>query len=56
MDGGRVHRTHRNFESDRRKDQRLQLAGWRVFRITWCQIRDEPERIIAMIAAALGLT
>ena len=52
-DGGRVHRTRRAFESDRRKDQRLVLAGWRVLRITWRQITREPERIKRLIAAAL---
>jgi very-short-patch-repair endonuclease len=52
-DGGRYHRTPRAFESDRRRDQRLTLAGWRVLRITWRQLRDEPQRIAAMIAQAL---
>ncbi len=52
-DGGKYHRTRRAFESDRRKDQRLTLAGWRVLRITWRQLQDEPQRIAAMIARAL---
>jgi very-short-patch-repair endonuclease len=52
-DGGRYHRTRRAFESDRRKDQRLQLAGWLVLRITWRQLRDEPERVANTIARAL---
>jgi predicted transcriptional regulator of viral defense system len=55
-DGGRYHRTRRAFESDRRKDQRLTLAGWRVLRITWRQLRDEPERIVTVIAEALRLS
>ena len=54
-DGGRYHRTRRAFESDRRKDQRLQLAGWLVLRITWRQLRDEPERVAETIARALRL-
>jgi hypothetical protein len=54
-DGGRYHRTHRAFESDRRRDQRLTLAGWRVLRITWRQLRDEPERVARTIARALRL-
>lgn len=52
-DGGRFHRTRRAFESDRRRDQRLLLAGWRVIRITWRQIHEEPLRIQRLIAAAL---
>ncbi len=54
-DGGRYHRTRRAFETDRRRDQRLTLAGWRVVRITWAQIKSEPERIAAMLAALLHL-
>jgi very-short-patch-repair endonuclease len=52
-DGGKYHRTRAKFESDRRKDQRLALAGWRVLRITWRQLRDEPERIVRMIRRLL---
>jgi predicted transcriptional regulator of viral defense system len=54
-DGVKYHRTRAAFESDRRKDQRLTLAGWRVLRITWRQLRAEPERIATMIRRALGL-
>ena len=53
-DGGRYHRTQRAFESDRRRDQRLTQAGWRVIRITWRQLRDEPERILRMFETLLG--
>jgi hypothetical protein len=52
-DGGRYHRTRRAFESDRRRDQRLTLAGWRVLRVTWRQLREEPQRIAGLIARAL---
>ena len=54
-DGVKYHRTKAAFESDRRKDQRLTLAGWRVLRITWRQLKAEPERIAKMIRRALGL-
>jgi very-short-patch-repair endonuclease len=53
-DGGRYHRTRRAFESDRRRDQRLTQAGWRVIRITWRQLRDEPERILRMFETLLS--
>jgi very-short-patch-repair endonuclease len=53
-DGGRYHRTQRAFESDRRRDQRLTQAGWRVIRITWRQLRDEPERILRMFETLLS--
>lgn len=35
---------------------RLVSAGWRIYRYTRFEIRDEPDRIVADIAAALGLT
>ncbi len=52
-DGARYHRTSAKFESDRRKDQRLTLAGWRVLRITWRQLVDEPERIVETVRRML---
>lgn len=45
VDGGRVHRTARNFESDRRRDRRLQAAGFRVVRVTAKQVEDEPAAV-----------
>lgn len=44
-DGLGAHRARHRFESDRRKDQRLALLGWRVIRITWRQLKEEPRRI-----------
>jgi very-short-patch-repair endonuclease len=46
--------SRRAFERDRRKDQELQAAGYRVIRYTWRQITDEPEAVIATLAAALA--
>ena len=42
-DGYAFHSSRRAFERDRRKDQELQAAGYRVVRFTWRQIADEPE-------------
>jgi predicted transcriptional regulator of viral defense system len=44
-DGKRTHGTRQTFESDRRKDQRLTLAGWTVVRITWRQVFRRPHEI-----------
>ena len=52
-DGDRFHRTRRAFEADRRRDQRLLLAGWRVIRVTWRQLKHERRRVTALIARAL---
>jgi very-short-patch-repair endonuclease len=48
-DGGRDHRTRRQFEADTRKDQRLTLLDWRVVRITWRQLHEEPWRIERLV-------
>jgi hypothetical protein len=52
-DGRQTHSTHGAFESDRRRDQRLTLAGWRVLRITWKQLTHEPKRIARLVHEAL---
>jgi Protein of unknown function (DUF559) len=52
-DGVRFHGSRRAFEADRRRDQRLLLAGWRVIRITWRQLKLERRRVMMLIARAL---
>lgn len=44
-DSHRFHNTASAFESDRRRDQRLVRAGWRVIRCTWRQVTDEPAQL-----------
>lgn len=56
VDGFRAHGRRQSFESDRRRDQRLVAAGYRVIRVTWIQLRDEPIAVITRIAQALALT
>jgi very-short-patch-repair endonuclease len=50
-DGWETHGTRRQFERDRRRDQRLQAAGWRVVRFTWWQVTDEPAGVVATLRA-----
>lgn len=52
-DGHRTHRTRQAFERDRRRDQRLILAGWRVVRVTWLQLTQEPQAIARLLAELL---
>jgi very-short-patch-repair endonuclease len=47
LDGRAAHGTRSAFERDRERDRLLLLAGWRVVRITWRQLRDTPELIAA---------
>jgi hypothetical protein len=52
-DGGQVHRTRQAFERDRRRDQRLLCAGWRVVRVTWRQLTREPAQVADTIRVLL---
>jgi predicted transcriptional regulator of viral defense system len=52
-DGARTHGTRRSFESDRRRDQRLIAAGWRVIRVTWRQLIESPQEVIDLLTALL---
>jgi very-short-patch-repair endonuclease len=54
IDGYAFHSTRRSFERDRRRDQALVAAGWRVMRITWRQLTERPEAIAVMLATALA--
>lgn len=40
LDGHAYHSTRAAFERDRRRDRQLQVAGWRVVRLTWRQLAD----------------
>jgi very-short-patch-repair endonuclease len=45
LDGRATHATPAAFESDRARDRKLQALGWRTVRITWRQLKDEPEAV-----------
>jgi very-short-patch-repair endonuclease len=54
FDGWETHGRRGSFESDRRRDQRLVAAGYRVIRITWHQLVHESYAVIARLTAALA--
>jgi very-short-patch-repair endonuclease len=54
FDGFRFHGDRAAFERDRRRDQTLVAAGYRVIRITARQLDQEPFAVIARLAAALA--
>ncbi|HEY5942083.1 MAG TPA: hypothetical protein VIT89_04400 [Solirubrobacterales bacterium] len=54
LDSRGVHGTRKRFESDRQRDRILVAEGWRTFRVTWWQLRDEPDAIAADLRLALG--
>jgi very-short-patch-repair endonuclease len=53
VDGYAYHGNRAAFERDRRKDAALVAAGYRVVRITWRQIADEPHAVVALLARLL---
>jgi hypothetical protein len=53
-DSRRYHDTDSAFQSDREREQRLQLAGWRVSRCTWEQVESEPRRLAGTIRGLLA--
>ncbi len=53
LDGRATHGTRQAFESDRARDRLLLLEGWRVARVTWLQLRDSPEAVLAELRELL---
>jgi hypothetical protein len=54
LDGFATHGTREAFERDRARDRALQVAGYRVVRITWRQLTEEPATLAAQIATLLA--
>lgn len=54
-DGHASHGTRRAFESDRRRDRHLLLAGWRVVRFTWRDVTSAPTDVALTIRVLFGL-
>lgn len=53
LDGYAFHRTRAAFERDRARDIALQLAGYRVLRITSERLRRDRDGIVAATRALL---
>lgn len=52
LDGRRAHDTARAFEADRLRDRRISVQlGLQVIRVTWRQLRDEPDALGNDLAA-----
>jgi hypothetical protein len=52
-DGREAHETPTAFQDDRRRDQFLAAAGYRVLRVTWNQIHGERDAVLRRICLAL---
>jgi len=54
VDGYAYHSTRAAFERDRIRDAELQAAGYQVTRVTWRQLIETSEAVVALIAKALA--
>lgn len=54
LDGYRFHRSRRTFEADRVRDATLQLAGFKVLRVTHRRLEGESRNVLEMLRSAIG--
>jgi Protein of unknown function (DUF559) len=54
LDGWAAHGTRRAFERDRGRDRVLLAEGWRSTRVTWRQLEEESEAVVADLRLLLG--
>jgi very-short-patch-repair endonuclease len=53
LDSWEHHRTHRSFESDRRRQEDLAMVGIESIRVTGTRLRHEPDRVARRIGELL---
>jgi very-short-patch-repair endonuclease len=53
-DGFAAHGTRKAFEDDRARDRALVVDGWRVIRLTWRQLTEDPDTIAEQLATLLA--
>jgi very-short-patch-repair endonuclease len=56
VDGFAFHADRAAFERDRHRDAELQARGYRVIRITWRQLVDDPRGVLDRIARTLAIS
>lgn len=55
VDGRRYHGDESSrFEDDRSRQNALVAAGWRVLRVTWSMLVDQPDQVLTQIAQLLA--
>ena len=54
LDGHEFHRTRGAFERDRIRDAELQLAGYRVLRVTHRRLTTAPDEVVAAVRSLVG--
>jgi very-short-patch-repair endonuclease len=54
LDSRAFHDDDQPFEIDHERDAELLAAGWRVIRITWRRLTEQPEREALRLARLLS--
>jgi hypothetical protein len=54
FDGRRHWQVLLEAQADRRRDAELVAAGWRVLRITWDMLVNDPQGVVRLVAGALA--
>ena len=54
IDGLAFHSDAEDFQHDRSRQNAIALAGWQVLRFTWLDLTEYPDRVIAVIRAAIS--
>ncbi len=54
LDGQAVHGTKSAFHADRERDRLLAVEGWRTIHLTWRQLDEDSEAIVADLRHMLG--
>jgi very-short-patch-repair endonuclease len=55
VDGFRFHRSRGAFRRDRKRDQLLELEGWKRARFADVQIDEEPDHVERVLRRVLGI-
>lgn len=56
LDGFEHHSTRPQFESDRKRQNRLVLNGWTILRFTWRMLTEHPDQVLDQITSAVART
>ncbi|WP_210082843.1 DUF559 domain-containing protein [Mycobacterium sp. OAE908] len=54
-DGWAFHSSQEDFQTDRERQNKIALHGWKVLRFTWLDLTEYPQRVLAEIRFARGL-
>jgi very-short-patch-repair endonuclease len=53
-DGFRWHSTRQQWDRDRARRNALTAVGWSVLHVTWPELRERPEEVVAAVRALIA--